>query len=50
MFSALDGIETSDFRKGLLQTERHVHYLLNLLSSRLGLDHDRVLEVPMPSR
>ena len=46
MFSALDGIETSDFRKGLLRTEKHVDYLLNLLSSRLGLDHDRVLGSP----
>ena len=46
LFSALDGIETSDFRKGLLRTEKHVDYLLNLLSSRLGLDHDRVLGSP----
>ena len=45
MFSALSGIETSDFRKGL-RTEKHVDYLLNLLSSRLGLDHDRVLGSP----
>ena len=43
LFSALSGIETSDFHKGLLQTEKHVDYMLNLLSSRLGLDHNRVL-------
>ena len=46
MFSALSGIETSDFHRGLLRTEKHVDYLLNLLSSRLGLDHDRVLGSP----
>lgn len=46
LFSALDGIETSKFRDGLLLTEKHVDYLLNLLSSRLGLDHNRVLGSP----
>ena len=46
MFSALSGTDTSSFRNGLLRSERHVDYLLNLLSSRLGLDHDRVLGSP----
>ena len=46
MFSALSGIDPSAFRKGLLRAEKHVDYLLNLLSSRLGLDHDRVLGSP----
>ena len=46
MFSALSGIDPSAFRKGLLRAEKHVDYLLNLLSSHLGLDHDRVLGSP----
>ena len=46
LFSALAGVDTSGFRKGLLRSESHVDYLLNLLSSRLGLDHDRVLGSP----
>ena len=46
LFSALSGVETKEFRDGLLRSERHIDYLLNLLSSRLGLDHDRVLGSP----
>ena len=46
LFSALSGVDTKDFRDGLLQTEKHVDYLLNLISSRLGLNHDRVLGSP----
>lgn len=46
MFSALSDADTKDFREGLLLSERHIDYLRNLLSSRLGLDHDRVLGSP----
>ena len=45
-FSALKDVTTSRFRDGLVRTEKHVDYLLNLISSRLGLDHDRVLGSP----
>ena len=47
-FSAFKNVTTPEFRDGLLRSERHVDYLLNLISSRLGLDHDRVLEVLTP--
>ena len=45
-FSTLEEVEPTDFKEGLTKTERHVDYLLNLISSRLGLDHDRVLGSP----
>ncbi len=43
LFSALKDVDTATFRDGLTQAERAVDALLNLISSRLGLDHDRVL-------
>jgi hypothetical protein len=43
LFSALKDVTTDEFRDGLRRAERHIDYLLNLISSRLGLDHDRVL-------
>lgn len=43
LFTALKGVTPTEFRDGLLRAETHVDYLLNLISSRLGLDHDRVL-------
>lgn len=43
LFSFLDGVSTSEFRDGLYRAEKHVDYLINLISGRLGLDHDRVL-------
>ncbi len=43
LFSALDNISTERFRKGLYDTEKAIDTLLNVISSRLGLDHDRVL-------
>lgn len=46
LFSALSRVKTSEFDDGLLRSEKHIDYLLNLLSSRLGLDHDRVLGSP----
>ena len=45
-FTALEAVSTDDFRSGLSRTETHVDYLLNLISGRLGLDHDRVLGSP----
>ena len=43
LFDALEKVSTSVFREGLERAEKHIDYLLNLISSRLGLDHDRVL-------
>jgi len=43
LFSALKDISTEDFRTALERTEKHIDALLNMISSRLGLDHDRVL-------
>ena len=42
-FEALKDIDTATFRDGLHQAERAIDTLLNLIGSRLGLDHDRVL-------
>ena len=54
MFSALDGVESTDFQDGLKTTVQHIDALLNLIGSRLGLDHDRVLggryALPLMSR
>ncbi len=43
LFSALKGIDTSTIQKGLRQSEKSIDWLLNLIASRLGLDHNRVL-------
>ena len=43
MFTALDNIDANTFRNGLDLTARHIDWLLNLIGSRLGLDHNRVL-------
>ncbi|GJD22678.1 hypothetical protein RIVM261_076340 [Rivularia sp. IAM M-261] len=43
MFSALKDIDTPTFQDGLNKAEKAIDTLLNLISSRLGLDHDRVL-------
>ncbi len=43
MFAALKDIDAPQFQTGLKQTEKAVNYLLNVVSGRLGLDHDRVL-------
>lgn len=42
-FIALKDVDASTFNEGLKRTEKAVDYLLNLISSRLGLDHERVL-------
>lgn len=46
MFSSLSDVSTADFQSGLDKAEHHIDYLLNLISSRLGLDHARVLGSP----
>lgn len=43
LFSALRDVDTGEFRDGLEAAEKTVDTLLNLISYRLGLDHDRVL-------
>lgn len=43
LFTALKDVEPATFRDGLSEAETAVDKLLNLISSRLGLDHDRVL-------
>ncbi|RJP44845.1 MAG: DUF262 domain-containing protein [Desulfobacteraceae bacterium] len=42
-FSALKNVDTPTFQKGIEQAEKSIDYLLNVISARLGLDHDRVL-------
>ncbi len=42
-FSGLDKVDAPTLRSGLLQAEAGCNYLLNTISGRLGLDHDRVL-------
>ena len=43
LFSALKNVGTDTFKEGLVQAEKSIDFLLNLISARLGLDHDRVL-------
>ena len=43
LFAPLGRVSPEDFQEGLSRTEKHIDRLLNLISSRLGLDHDRVL-------
>jgi len=53
-FAALDQVNTAMFRDGLRRAEKALDTLLNVLSSRLGLDHDRVLgshaSIPLMAR
>lgn len=42
-FSALEDVSAADFEDALYKTLHNVDHLLELISSRLGLDHDRVL-------
>lgn len=46
LFTALSSVSVPQFKDGLVKTEKHVDYLLNLIASRLGLDHSRVLGSP----
>lgn len=43
LFTALKDVDAIQFQTGLKQTEKTINYLLNVISGRLGLDHDRVL-------
>ncbi|MEO1254477.1 MAG: DUF262 domain-containing protein [Bacteroidota bacterium] len=43
LFSAMKDLKTVEFREGLIYSEKYVDTLLNLIASRLGLDHARVL-------
>ncbi len=43
LFSHLSDVDIEDFKDGVTKAEKSIDYLLNLISSRLGLDHDRVL-------
>lgn len=43
LFAAMDKRSAADVEKGLLEAENYIGYLLDLISSRLGLDHNRVL-------
>ena len=54
LFSALRGVAPTTFQNGLTQAEKSIDRLLNMISTRLGLDHDRVLggryAIPLLSR
>ena len=43
LFTAMKDVTTSEFKYGLALTESIIDRVLNLIASRLGLDHDRVL-------
>lgn len=43
LFSALSDVPVDDVRTGLKDATNHVSYMLDAVSGRLGLDHDRVL-------
>lgn len=43
LFTFLKDVEPAQFGQGLQAAEKYIDTLLNLVSSRLGLDHDRVL-------
>ena len=43
LFTALKDMDVFTFQKGLKNAEKAANTLLNLISGRLGLDHDRVL-------
>ena len=44
LFTALDKVSVNDFQDGLKKSEKYIDYLLNLIASRLGFDHNRVLK------
>ena len=43
MFNKLEDVDALAFQQGLIDTEKAVNALLNIMAGRLGLDHDRVL-------
>lgn len=42
MFSGLENVRAPQFQQGLKDAEKSIDQSLNLIASRLGLDHDRV--------
>jgi hypothetical protein len=42
-FAALEDVDTAKFRQGLIDAEKGIDKLLNLIAGRLGLDHGSVL-------
>jgi hypothetical protein len=42
-FHELEDVSPDEFREGLFVTQKTINRLLNMVSGRLGLDHDRVL-------
>lgn len=42
-FSSLRDVTSNEFKDGIIRAERSIDRMLNLVASRLGLDHDRVL-------
>ena len=43
LFNKLEDVDAHEFQQGLIDTEKAVNALLNIMAGRLGLDHDRVL-------
>ena len=43
LFTALDGTDNEEVNNGFEKASKRIDTLLNLIGSRLGLDHDRVL-------
>ena len=43
LFDALEDVSSSGISDGLWKSEKYIDRVLNMISSRLGLDHDRVL-------
>lgn len=43
LFTALKDVKPAQFQQGLKQAEAAINYLLNMVSGRLGLDHNDVL-------
>ena len=43
LFTAMKNVTPDEFKDGLVQTEKVIDRILNLIANRLGLDHDRVL-------
>lgn len=42
LFTALDGVSSEAFQDGLVEADKMVDKVMNMIASRLGLDHDRV--------
>lgn len=53
-FGALKDVKTEQIKTGLVRAEKGVDVILNMISGRLGLDHDRVLgsrySIPLMAR